>query len=258
MINILLTAVMIAALCGMVFCNRKQRKNSKYQLVALGLLVVVIASGGMFMCQSSALSFLGLGSSDHTVAENNRKFNYSQGVVLGKYIKNNFPDNSRILLISPEGNVTFNDALQNELGSMQVEHMPLAVSDQGEDSDGTLITGGSANSAAPDSINTAINRRKNVDLVIAAGRVELKDLKDLDMYGWSASRRPQLIVQGCTEPDEWLSEQIKLGYIRAVVVADPTKRIPGESLPDDMQKVFDSRYVLIHKGNLDEHKAFFY
>ena len=47
MINLILTAVMIASLCGMVFCNRKHKKNgTRYQLMALGLLVVVIACGG--------------------------------------------------------------------------------------------------------------------------------------------------------------------------------------------------------------------
>ena len=41
MVNLLLLALMIAALLGMVFCNRQQKKNTRYQVIALSLLVLV-------------------------------------------------------------------------------------------------------------------------------------------------------------------------------------------------------------------------
>lgn len=259
MVKILLMTVMIAALCGMVVCNRRQRKDSKYQIVALVLLVLVIASGGLFMCQTEALSIFGLGSTDHTAYENNRKLSQSQGYVLGEYIAGNFSASSRILLISPDNNSAFNDALFERLsghGMNRIERVELADKDSESDSEGNLITEYGVSASDPESVNAAINRHKNAKLVIIAEPVELDDIKALDMYNWS--NRPKLILLNCPTLNEWAMEQLQKGYFEAIITTDTTKRITGEKLPDDMNQVFDSRYVLIHKGNLEKHKVFFY
>ena len=59
-LNILLVLLMVASLGGMLFCGKEHRNRPTLQLIALLLLVLVIVSGGMFMCRLGALSVLGV------------------------------------------------------------------------------------------------------------------------------------------------------------------------------------------------------
>ena len=164
MINLLLLVLMIAALLGMVFCNRRQKKNAKFQLIALSLLVIVIASGGMFMCRLGSLSVLGLKEDNDPISSNDKKLQAAQGYVVANFIRNSYPGKNQVLLVMPEGlshkSVPFIDELRNgNIGNLRVEIIRQNNNDK-------LITPAADRRSATRAIDAAIARHSNAQTII--------------------------------------------------------------------------------------------
>jgi (p)ppGpp synthase/HD superfamily hydrolase len=128
MINLLLTSIMIAALCGMVFCNRKHKKGTYYQIAALILLVLVLISGGMFMCRLDSMGFFGLDKVDELRAANDQKYVESQAHVVASYIKNSRPGKKKVLLIVDKANNNLGGFVTSKLNDMNVKNVDYNLS----------------------------------------------------------------------------------------------------------------------------------
>lgn len=261
MVNLLLMVLMIAALCGMVVCNRQHRKSAKYQAIALGLLVVVIASGGLFMCRLGTLSVLGLSEIETWDDATDRKLRMAQGYVVANYIHNSTAADSKILLISPPSNSLFNMALLEQLrdsGAKQVVQETLLQEDNADTS--KLITPAVDRLAEVRSIDEAVAKHPDAKIVILAGiSPSGESLKKLKLYTLPESRRPRLVIIGLTNLTEWVERQLERGFFDALVVADLTKTSLGISdLPDNPVEAFNRCYVLITKDNLRRNRRFFH
>ena len=261
MVNLLLMVLMIAALSGMVVCNRQHRKSTRYQSIALILLVVVIASGGMFMCRLGTLAVLGLSDTDGRDDTIDRKLRMAQGYVIANYIHNSLPASSKILLISPQGNSAFDQALLEQLhdsGAKLVVHEKLAQEETAEPD--KLITPAADRMAEAQSIDAAIERHKDAKLVILAGiSPSGESLKRLKLYSMPASRRPRIVICGLSNLTGWVENQLERGIFDAMVVTDLTKTSMGISeLPENPLEIFNRYYVLITKDNLRRNRRFFH
>ncbi len=263
MINLLLLFVMIAALCGMVFCGRQQRRDAKFQLLALSLLVVVIASGGLFMWSLSSMSLLG--DNDYNKEQNAReiKLHESQGYVLANFIRNRFPQIKEILLIMPEGSTAANTGMIEQLrtgniGTLRMEiirNSQLNVQDSGK-----LINPAMERHAETQAIDAAIARHRDTQLVILYGVAPSGDsIRRLKVYQRPFSSRPKIIVCGLANLNDWAARQLRDGFFSALLVTDLTRIAQqNEELPDNLMKVFDSSYVLITPDNISRFRRFFH
>lgn len=259
MINLLLMLIMIMALAGMVLCGRKQRRQTKFQFVALILLVIVIASGGMFMCRIDALAVLGLDEQENAHWKLDGKLQEAQGYVVANYIKNSVPDNCRILLISQDGNEEFAGVLQQQIvqqnaGSLVHERLNYSAATQDK-----LISPLEDRAAESREIDAAIARNRDANVVILSGISPSGDsLHRLKVYQIPYSRRPRIIVLGLTNLDLWVESQVKNGYFDALVINDMTRQVNMGKLPENPIELFNSCFVLITSDNLSRNLRFFH
>ena len=260
MISLLLTAVMIAALCGMVICNRKHRKGAHYQLIALGLLVVVIASGGMFMCCIDAFGMLGLSESGKNTPQDIHRQTRACGFVLGNYIHSNTVAGSKILLISSEKHSLLNTTIISRLAEFGMtnvvqEHLQLkSVHDEDN-----LVNPTEDRMAESLSIDEAVARHPDAKFVVISGLSPSGEaLRRLKTYKIPESRRPRLIIVGITRLNDWVYNQLENNYFDALIATDLTKNIPNTESSDNLLEVFNNRFVLITRQNLVRNQRFFH
>ncbi len=260
MVNLLLVLLMVAALGGMVFCGRGQRRRPELQLIALLLLVLVIASGGMFMCRLGALSMLGFEENREKHLELENKLREAQGYVVANFIKNSYPGNKKVLLISDAANSAFNLALLEQLrdsgvGALVQENLTLpdAAADK-------LITPAVDRAAEARAIEDAIAKHPDAGVVIVSGiSPSGESLGRLSIYRKPENARPRLIILGVSNLVEWFADQIENGIFAAMVVTDLTKSFDSgtETVPENPLEAFNMRYVLINKDNLERNRRFF-
>lgn len=259
MINIVLMTLMIAALCGMVLCNRKHRKDFHFQVIALALLAVVIASGGIFMCRIDSNLLLG-GPEDIPQHELDDKLRAAQGYVVANYIRTTCRNSGKVLLISPADSSRMNMILLGELqtaGLGTLIHEKIVFPD---DRPGDkLINPVADRSAEVSCIDGAIAKHPDAHTVILAGiSPSGASLQRLNIYKMSASRRPNIIVIGLNNLNDWAYRMLKEGFFSAIVFTDPVRILPSlENMPENPVAVFNSCYVLITKDNLERNRRFF-
>lgn len=258
MINLLLLALMIAALLGMVFCNRQQKKSSRFQIIALSLLVIVIASGGMFMCRLGSLTVLGMKDNSDPVSSNDKKLQAAQGYVVANFIRNSFPNQNQVLLIMPEGishrSVPFIDELRNgNIGNLRVEVIRQNTGDK-------LITPAADRRSESRAIDEAIARHRDAQTVILYNLAPSGDsIRYLQIYDQPYSKRAKIIVLGLSNLNDWAARQLREGFFNAMVITDLTRGSRSrEHLPDNLMEVFDSCYVLITRDNLNRNRRYFH
>ena len=257
MINLILTAVMIAALCGMVFCNRKHKKNAiRYQLMALGLLVVVIACGGMFMCRLDTLSMFGLDDHEELRTMNAQKFDEAKAHVVATYIKNNRPGKKKILLVADKSSNNFAGFLTSKLSDMNVANLVKETIAHDSGDEDKMISETAATAAEVSSIDSAIDKHKDAAVIILAGiSPSGKALESLKLFKPGFGKRPQVIVLGPTILSRWVYDRIENEQIEALILPDMTRMVPVD-LPENINEVFSCRYVLLNKNNLSRNKRF--
>ena len=258
MINLLLLALMIAALLGMVFCNRQQKRNIKFQIIALSLLVVVIASGGMFMCRLGTLSVLGMNENDNSASEKDKMLRASQGFVTANFIRNRYPQKNQVLLVMPENVVSRNAAFIEELrngniGNLRVELIRHNNNDK-------LITPAADSRAETRSIDAAIAKHPEAQTIILCGLTPSgSSIRYLQVYEQPFNKRAKIIVIGLSNLDTWAARQLRDGFFDALIITDLTKISQGNTaLSDNLMEIFNSCYVLITKDNLNRNRRYFH
>lgn len=258
MVNLLLLALMIAALLGMVFCNRQQKKNTSCQIIALSLLVLVIASGGMFMCRLGTLSVLGLNENDNPTNDNDKKLRAAQGFVTANFIRNSYENAKNVLLIMPEGisgnaEPFINELRNGNIGSLRVELIRHRNGD-------TLITPAADHRAETKAIDAAVARHSDSEVIIFYGLAPSGDsIRYLQIYEQPYDKRAKIIVLGLTNLNEWAARQVREGFFDAMIITDLARAAHSKTvLPDNHMEVFDSCYVLITRSNLNRNRRYFH
>ena len=256
MVNLLLTSVMIAALCGMVFCNRKHKKGTYYQIAALILLVLVLISGGMFMCRLDSMGFFGLDNIDEQRAANDQKYVESKAHVISNYIKNNRPGKKKVLLIIDKANNNLGGFITSKLGDMNVKNVVKEVLVHASQENDEMISESGLAAAEAASIDEAWNKHKDAIRVIIAGfSPSGKALEEVKNFKTLQPGKVQVILVASGGLSRWMYEKIDDGVLEAVIVIDPAL-VPPAELPENINEVFRSRYTLINKSNLERNKRF--
>ena len=252
-------ALMIAALLGMVFCNRRHHKDMRFQVVALVLLTIVIACGGLFMCRLDTSTLLGV-KTDNENSELDSKLRAAQGFVVASYIRTMCGSNGKVLLISPASTIQLNQSLLSEfhnagLGRLIHEKITFPDNTPGD----KLINPIADRAAETSSIDNAIDRHRDASAVVIAGIAPSgASLQKLRVYSIPADRRPRLIILGLNNLTDWCAKMIRDGYFDAVSAADPARNLPeANKIPDNPVALFDCCYILITKDNLKRNMRLF-
>ena len=259
MISLVLMALMIAALVGMVFCNRRHRKDMRFQVIALVLLTIVIACGGLFMCRLDTNTLLGVDPEAEN-SELDSKLRAAQGFVVASYIRTLCGSNGKVLLISPASTIQLNQSLLSEFhnaGLGRLVHEKITFPDNAPGD--KLINPIADRAAEASSIDTAIERHRDASAVVIAGIAPSgASLQKLRAYSIPRDRRPRLIIIGLNNLTDWCARMIRDGYFDAVSAADPARNIPSaDKIPENPVELFDCCYVLITKDNLHRYMRFF-
>ena len=249
MINILLLLITIVALGGMVFCNSKHKKGSKYQLIALGLLALVLISGGLFMYRIDTLALLGLQSKEEFTEHAEQKFDQARAFKTTEFITANCPKKGKILIVIANRNRNFSGFLTSYLNdkkySVEVENIQSPVANEDP-------------AKFKKELNDALTKYKNLRAVVIAGLgSEGIELVDIPLYKLPAEKRPAIIFIGATALEKTLYRHMKDGLLSAAILTDAHKNYSAEKLSDDPAEVFDCRFTLIEKSNLERNKSFF-
>ncbi len=123
MTTIILIVVMLAAVVGMIVCNKKQETFAMAQPVAFVLLAVVIACGGYLIYDAFS------DSDQAELIDRERRFSTSRGTVVAEYLKGK-GINSVALLVEPKSaqsdfNVALVEAIKEAgIGTVEVIEIP--------------------------------------------------------------------------------------------------------------------------------------
>jgi hypothetical protein len=244
MINILLLLITIAGLGGMVFCNHKQKKGSKYQLIALGLLVLVLVSGGLFMRRIDTLSLLGL-KVDAVPEAIEHKFDDARALKTVEFIAKTSPAQGKVLVVVTGRNRNYSASLHKYLELKKFTPNLEMVQQNGSDV--------KTNAAE---IENALTKHKNLRAVVFAGFNDPAVLEKLSLYKLPLEKRPLIIIAGEKNLTPALYERMNDGLLNAAILVDMTKTAPSK-LPEDLNELFNCRYIFIDKSNLENNKIFF-
>lgn len=255
---ILVGIVMILALIGMIACAKKQRTNPNAQPVAVALLVVVIACGITIMIKTGSFG----GDDTAALIENETKFACAKADVMGNYLKGKFAG-EKVLVVADrdyEKNKRTQrliDSLKAGLGADVTVDTIAIASKGGAPAEEEFMMPLEEIMTAKD-FDTMLD--KHADCKIVVSMVGLpRDAAKMKIWKMSAANRPKIaLLDGGIQS---FKQAIGVGYIVAAVSYKPGVKYTEDPAPNEPQKAFDLRYVLITPENVtkmaEEYKTLF-
>jgi hypothetical protein len=243
---------MVLALVGMVACAKKQRTNPGAQPIAIALLIVVVICGITILFQTGTL---GQGATQKLI-ENELKYAQSQALVLGKYLKETYPD-STVLIVADRNYEKSNrqqkliDGLKEGLGGAST---PITI--------GTLELPKNKKGMPPEEMDmmpleeimtakefdALLKKHPKANLVISMIGLP-RDADKMAVWKMDDTKRPKFaLLNGDIHS---LGRAIKAGLIVAAVSYKPGVKFTEDPCPSDPEKAFEERYIIITPKNID-------
>ncbi len=244
--TILLAVVMLAALGGMIYCNKKQDTFPAAKAVAVLLMLVVVGCGGYLIVNMS-------GSGDYeNLRKNENKFYVSQAHVIGDFIKTDM-GGGKIVIIADENFEKderipdFVAAMKSASGSDAVEVVTL---DLPKDANSDMMPLMERMKAADFNKVT----KAHADAKVIVSQIGLpRDVKKLDIIKNAVKGKgPALVLMGYSEVPG-LAGAVQVGAVAGVVTVSPKAVFDEKPAPKDPKEAFAVRYVLVTKKNVAEH-----
>lgn len=251
MLVALLVIVMLAALVGMIICNKKQNTVAVAKPIAMVLMIVVLVCGFLLLKEMNIF-----GSSTDNLRNNEAKFFASQGFVVGKFIKSDL-GGGKVLLIADNGFdkdtriPALVEAIKEGMGGGEVVV------------DTITLPGGEAEMMEPliermkaKDFDAVVEKNADAKVVMSLVGVP-RDAAKLKLFTSAMTGKgPALVLLGYSEMPG-MATAIAKGAIAGVVTVSPKAVFDEKAAPSDPQAAFDVRYVLVNKKNIDEFKTLF-
>lgn len=252
MLIALLVVLMLAALVGMIVCN-KQKNNPMAQPIAFALLLVVIVCGGLLMWNMGVFG----GNNMDDLRNNENKFYVSQGFMAGQALKGQV-DGQTLLVIDPSNSpederyTGFIEQYRAGLGNPNAEvvidtldvvqpnsepgmEIPLFELMKAKDYDALLA--------------------KYPDVKAVVTTIGLpRDAARMKYWTMAADKRPLLFLVGMSE-SRGLGSAIASGAVAGMITIGPKAVFNEDPAPSNPAEAFAVRYVLIDKNNVGEFKS---
>lgn len=249
--NVVIGIIMAALFIGMIICAKKQHSNAIAKPLAIVLLI------GVVICTIFILT-KNLGSGDtQALIANELKFAKSSSFILGQELAKSMPG-AKVLLIVDEQNEMNKrqqiliDGLKEGFGSAITQitiKTPQIKKPKGAPEEMMMPL---MEMVKAEDFNKLINQNKTCNLVITmiGLPMDMGGLKIWADFEVDPKKTPKLSVMN--GDISMLAPAIKSGLVPAVVTHNPDARYTEDPAPEDMQKAFDVRYLLITPKNVAE------
>lgn len=248
-LNVILVVVMLAALVGMIVCN-KQKSNPASQPIAMVLLLAVIACGGFFMYK---MGIFGGNAGMDALRTNENKFYASQGFMAGQELKSLAAAGKTVIVVEPTTAETderivglvdqYKAGVGNPAAEVVVEKLQVTMPAKPEE--------------APPFFE--IMRAKDFDALFAKypdAKVVISTIglpSDAPkMKYWTAQKGPAFFLIGMPEMGG-IGKLLTMGKLSGLISVGPKAKFNEDPAPENPAEAFAVRYVLINKNNVKEY-----
>lgn len=241
-------AVMVASFVGMLMCAKKQRTNPRAQLYAIGLLIVVIACGGVIMVKT-----MGSGDTQKLIA-NELAYAKATAIILGKNLAIDY-SGSKALIIADQNweknkrQKILIDGLKEGFGSgitVGAIDAPMPENAQ-QGPEGMPMMMMEMMTAAD--FDAVIAKHPDCNLIVSLIGLP-RDVGNMALWQQEEENRPKMALLFGEIYDK--VNEIAAGALVACVSYRPGVKFSEEPAPEDPQEAFDKRYILITPKNVQE------
>jgi hypothetical protein len=244
--------LMIIAAAGMFYANAQfKSKGVPWGRPVAGILGLITVA----LAVTHIASILGQ-SEKRRQKIVDKDLNYANATMgyLGRYLAENFAGDRILLITSPGSEASqerhdfmvkqFEQALAGKLVILAEEKPGTSVAAAlgGDHTQGDFIF-------TPESFDYMVKLHPECNLVVSLIGLP-NNLKELKFWHMKPEKRPKLVVAFASVYE--LKTAIKMGFISAAITYNRSfKPNIAEELPDDADELFNQRYLLIDKKNID-------
>lgn len=258
--------VMIVGLVGLVYCSKKQKKNRNLQKVAIGLLAVVIIAGVFFMYKSG---IFGNNKAAGMIA-NERKYTRAAAYVFGQTIGEKMDGGSALIITgypNSKGELSKNtqmiiDSIKKGAGDKLIFKVdcPQIPEYEGMPYDRRPPL---REIMLAEEFDKLLQKHPNCNLIVSLIGLPQEDFEDMEIFKQPIEQRRKMAF--FLGNIYFFFSDILDGTIIACLTHKPGVKYgdsDGEPIPapDDKQKAFEKRYMIITPDNVekmqDEYKLF--
>ena len=243
-------ALMVVALIGIIWCQKKQKVNPNAQALAFVFLVLILVGAGTVLWDQGI--FGGEDREMNRIIENETAYAAARSEVLAKYLVGKYPGKKAVIITEKnlEGNRINKgayDAMVQALNGIEVEATEaLNTPEMSPDNPmpmESLITA--------KLFNDIFNKYPNANLFIIMTSLpfNMDEVQKFSIWKKDPKKVQAVIVNGEVYN---LKRVIAAGYIAAAAVMknDPNAYDPEKTAPSDPQKAFDVRFILVTPENV--------
>ena len=250
---IVYVALMIAGLAGIIVCQKKQKTNPNAQAIAFVFLIVILVGAGGMLYETGI--FGGDREMDR-IMNNEIAYTKARSKVLADYIGKIWKGQSAVIITEP--NIEQNKIAKAGLDAMQADLKAAGVNVTAVEA--LKIPQGTAEEPIPMETalsakiyNDIFNKYKNAGLFVIMSQLpfDSKELKNLACWKFDPKKTRIVLVNGEIYN---LKAAIAQGLIGAAIAMKngPDAYDPEKSAPKDVQKAFDTRYILVNTANVKD------
>jgi hypothetical protein len=248
--NIILCVVAVLSIIGMIFYSKNQG-DSKAQIIAVSLFVVVLLSASVF-----SIRFIAGGSGDSAVTQLN--YAKASGVGLGKKLAEKY-SGGKVLLVTnsldPENERqnSFIDGFKEGLGDsmkkleIAAPHVTPPYHLGPNPSEVMKSIDVRAYMTAED-INKLTSKYRRCNIIVMSVGLPQKNLGDLNFFQDSSKRPVVAVVSNNTAS----LPLVKEGYLSCQVICKPGFELPEKDYTSDLNVLFDKAYLLVSQENVTD------
>lgn len=243
-------ALMVVALIGIIWCQKKQKTNPNAQAFAFVFLILIIAGAGTVLWDQGI--FGGEDREMNKIIKNETAYAAARSEVIGKYLVGKYAGKKAVI-------ITEKDLENNKINKAAYDAMVKALNGIEVEATEVLNTPETSpdNPMPMESLITAklfneiFNKYPNTNLFIIMTSLPFNtdEVQKLSIWKKDPKKTQAVIVNGEVYN---LKRAIGAGYIAATAVMknDSAAYDPERTAPSDPQKAFDVRYILVTPENV--------
>ena len=249
MFSIIVGAVMAVAFIGMIVCVKKQNDNPNAKPLAVGLLLVVIVCAVVMLIHNMG------GGAESAVVDSEIRYTVSVPYMVGKTVADKMPG-AKVLV------VTSSDQRSNKIREQQIEALKKGFGSTITDivCDSPKPSKAPANmepDMVPEDFVTAkdldrlFKSHKDRNLIVMLIRLpyDMENMEIWRQFKKNPKKTPKLAL--AASDVSLLGAYIKGGLISAASVHNPDyKYEDGKIAPEDLEKAFNERYLMLTPENV--------
>lgn len=242
--------LMAAALIGIIACAKKQKIIPNAKSIAVVLLFIIIICSIIILYQRR---FIGPSSASRLM-KNEEKYACASTEILGKYLAKKYPDTQALLIVDGTGNTNRHQAVMiqslekgfnNRITIAATVYPPNLSPTSNTSSTSTGIGGISAAD-----FDDLIRKNSKCQLVISLIGLPV-NIQDMTVWEMEDYARPKIAAMDFDPLRLW--NAVHSGMIVAAVLEHPDSTYDNSiTPPNDLQEIFDRRYLLITLENINE------